>query len=217
VKPESELLHEIEEQTEREIERLREELDRFEADRKTRTKREIEELGKKIDEYTDARLHKMEQAATASIAAECHRIELETRRRFFERIIEAAVSRIHALIGSDGYDSILEDWVVEAAVGLAADEAVVTTSPHEQEICKRVLPEAEKRVRKLLGHTVSLYLSTATTHQGVILTAKSGRTAYNNQVRTRIMRRETEIRRIIYDELSRAVTGKEPDGAEGER
>jgi vacuolar-type H+-ATPase subunit E/Vma4 len=37
--------------------------------------------------------------------------------------------------------------------------------------------------------------------QGVVLTAADGRTAYNNQVKTRILRKEREIRMAIYNTL----------------
>jgi vacuolar-type H+-ATPase subunit E/Vma4 len=37
--------------------------------------------------------------------------------------------------------------------------------------------------------------------QGVVLLGREGRLAYNNQVATRLLRRQTEIRKLIYDTL----------------
>jgi vacuolar-type H+-ATPase subunit E/Vma4 len=37
--------------------------------------------------------------------------------------------------------------------------------------------------------------------QGVVLTALDGRTAFNNQVKTRLQRSQRQIRTLIYDAL----------------
>jgi len=37
--------------------------------------------------------------------------------------------------------------------------------------------------------------------QGVVLTAADGRTAFNNQVKTRILRHKREIQTLIYNAL----------------
>jgi vacuolar-type H+-ATPase subunit E/Vma4 len=37
--------------------------------------------------------------------------------------------------------------------------------------------------------------------QGVVLTAADGRTAFNNQVKTRMLRKQREIRMLIYNAL----------------
>lgn len=219
MRAEGELIRGIEEQTQREIEKIRGELARLETDRKSRADAEIESLKKKIDDHTSAQLRKAEKAAQALISTECHKIELEARERFFEQIVRTATNRIRELIESKGYDAILKGWIVEAAVGLAADEAQVSASAPELEMCRRVLPEAEKEVGRVVGHPVTLRLSEspAAADQGVILTALSGRTAYNNQVHTRMMRQETAVGRIIYDELSRAGTQGAPDGEQAEK
>lgn len=213
MKPESELIHGIEEQTQSEIDRIREELARLETDRKGRVERELESIKKKTDEYAASQIDKAKRAAAASVATECHKIELEAREQFFKQVLQSAEARLRDRIGDDEYPAILKDWIVEAAVGLAASEAEVSTTEPERELCRRVLDEAAEEASRLLGTTVRLELSETLlkSGQGVVLTARSGRTAYNNQVRTRMMRRETAVRKVIYDELSRAKAQRPPD------
>ena len=213
MKPESELIHGIEEQTQNEIERIREELARLEADRKGRVERELESIRKKTDEYAASQIEKAKRASAAAVATECHKIELEARERFFKQVLRSAESRLRERIGDEGYPAVLKNWIVEAAVGLAASEAQVSTTETERELCRRVLDEAAAEASRLLGTNVRLELSEIPLKngQGVVLTARSGRTAYNNQVRTRMMRRETAVRKVIYDELSRTRAQRPPD------
>jgi ATP-dependent protease HslVU (ClpYQ) peptidase subunit len=37
--------------------------------------------------------------------------------------------------------------------------------------------------------------------QGIVLTAADGRTAFNNQVRTRMLRNQRKIRTLIYNKI----------------
>ncbi len=218
MKPESELIHGIEEQTQGEIDKIREELARLETDRKGRVDRELESIRKKTDEYAASQIDKAKRAAAASVATECHKIELEARERFFKQVLRTAESRLRSQIADNGYSAVLKDWIVEAAVGLAANEAEVSTTEAEHDLCRQVLDEAAAEASRLLGTTVRLELSNTVLKggQGVVLTSRSGRTAYNNQVRTRMMRRETVIRKIIYEELSRAQAHKPPDNEQRE-
>lgn len=212
MKPESELIQGIQEQTQAELDRIQEEMAHLETEKAGRTDAEIEAIRRKVDEYTESQLRKAKKAAEAIVSTECHKIELEARERLFAQIVESSTARIKGMIEEKGYPEVLKGWIVEAAVGLASDEAVLSASSAEMEACRRVLPEAAKEVAAIVGHPVTLSLSkTSSPGQGVILTAGSGRTAYNNQVRTRMMRRETEIRQIIYEELSRALESKGPN------
>ena len=61
----------------------------------------------------------------------------------------------------------------------------------------------EKRIKKILGFGVVLKVSEEQPlhAQGVVLTAQDGRTAFNNQIHTRMLRKQREIRKHIYDNL----------------
>lgn len=206
MKPEGELIQGIEEETAEEIRRIKSELERTERERTAAAEREIAEVRREIEERSEAQRQRLARAAKARVSAEVHRLELEAQERFFAQITEGAEARIRSLMETPAYRELLSGWIIEAAVGLGVPEAVVQSSASERELCLELLPEAERRAGEILGHEVHLRASSTptTSGQGVILTASSGRTAYNNQVRTRIMRHRTEIRRIIYEELSRA-------------
>ena len=49
--------------------------------------------------------------------------------------------------------------------------------------------------------TIQLNEEHALLSQGVVLTANNGRVAYNNQVKTRLLRRQQDIQRLIHDRL----------------
>lgn len=205
MKPEDELIHGIEEQTEQTLRTIREEVERLERDRKAAADREIAAARRESDERVESQRRRIDKTAKAAVATERHKIALEARERFFGQVSESVREQMQRLIGDNGYRKVLKRWIVEAAIGLAEDRAVVGCSAAERELCREVLPEAAKEAGRLIGRKVELVLSDTDERggQGVVLTAASGRTAFNNQVRTRILRRETEIRRIIYDELSR--------------
>ena len=60
-----------------------------------------------------------------------------------------------------------------------------------------------ERISIKTGRQINLQLSKELPlkSQGVVLTAADGRTAFNNQIRTRMLRKEREIRMTIYDTL----------------
>ena len=66
-----------------------------------------------------------------------------------------------------------------------------------------LLSETARRVHERTGKQVTLTLSNAPSlkAQGIVLTSTDGRTAFNNQVKTRMQRRQRDIRMKIYDAL----------------
>ena len=213
MKQESELIHGIEEQTQAEIDTLTAQLEKIERDRSSVADREIEDARRDIERRAEAQRKRIDKAARAVLATERHKIELETSNRFFEQVLEESTRRLRELSGDERYGEILKAWIVEAAVGLAADEAVVTVSPEERKLCEKILKDAERETSRAIGHEVRLTLgpNDSRGNQGVVLTSVSGRTAFNNQVHTRMLRKETELRRIVYDELSRADEHSAPE------
>jgi vacuolar-type H+-ATPase subunit E/Vma4 len=99
---------------------------------------------------------------------------------------------------------VLLGWIVEAAIGLGLPEATVNASAPELPLLEEgLLAEAERRVRELTGREVRLGRAEGDplAGQGVVLLGRGGRLAYNNQVSTRLLRRQSEIRKMIYDGL----------------
>ena len=141
-----------------------------------------------------------EQAA----AVETRRMGLKVREQVSRRTVEDASRKLAGMVGQPGYRSVLQGWVVEAVLGLNVPEAeVLASGPEMAQIDDTLLREAEREVEALAGVPVRLRRSSAQplSGQGVVVTSLDGRTAFNNQVVTRMERYQSDIRKLIYKAL----------------
>ena len=126
------------------------------------------------------------------------------RNAVMQNIKDRVEKKLNSMTGDENYRSTLIGWLTEAAIGLDAESARVNASSEELKLIdNKMLSEVTERVRKQTGGQVELTLSDAQPlkHQGVVLTAADGRTAFNNQVRTRMLRNKREIQTLIYNTL----------------
>ncbi len=166
---------------------------------------------KKIESVLDeARTKAQEQAEAAKkkiISAaerEVKRRSMRLRDALMQDIMDRVEKKLASMTGDKSYRSVLAGWLVEAAVGLDAESACVNASSEELKLIDdKMLAEVGRRVRKQTGAKVELTLSDAEPlkRQGVVLTAADGRTAFSNQVRTRMQRNKREVQMLIYDTL----------------
>jgi len=166
---------------------------------------------KKIESIlNEARTRAKEQAEAAKkqiIALadrEVKRRSMHIQDMVMQDIMDRVEKRLGSMIGDENYRSVLIGWLTEAAVGLGADSAVINASSEEREmIDDRLLSEVKVLVRRRTGRDVQLTLSDdePLQSQGVILTAADGRTAFNNQVKTRMLRSKRQIQMMIHDTL----------------
>ena len=146
----------------------------------------------------------IKERMAGNIAVETQRISLRVKKELINNIISIVKTDIQSLIKSSDYRQILIAWIVEAAIGLNAEEAEVNASVKEIPFLdEKTLTSAETAVKNLTGQTVKLMLSDKDPLplQGIVLTAADGKTAFNNQVHTRFLRYKSQIQRIIYKEL----------------
>jgi vacuolar-type H+-ATPase subunit E/Vma4 len=150
------------------------------------------------------------QAQVQAIRNEAiRRADREARRRLMclkativQEIIDRAEKRLATMVHEPDYRSALVNWIVEAAIGLGTRSAEVNASEQERALIdERVLAAACEKVRAATGEPIALTLSAAAplSVQGIVLTAADGRTAFNNQVKTRIRRSSRTIHRLIHD------------------
>jgi vacuolar-type H+-ATPase subunit E/Vma4 len=180
-----------------------------EAEKKAQEKRQYAQ--KKIESLlNDARKEAQEQAGTVRkkiISAadfEIKRRSLRVRSTLMQDISNRAMQKLARMIDDGTYKSVLADWIAEAAIGLDAESAEINASQKERELVDpELLAEVAKRTSEHTGRQVALNLSEAEplNAQGVVLTASDGRTAFNNQVATRMLRRQREIQTLIYNAL----------------
>ncbi len=151
-----------------------------------------------------------EQAALtrSSILSSLQIEEKREKIRFQDAVIREIISRvcrkISSCIDAPSYRSVLVDWIIEAAIGLGALKATVNASARERGLIdKSMLEDIRSRLTLLHEEPVDISVSEEEPlkEQGIILTSADGRTAFNNQVVTRLRRIEEQIRNRIYDAL----------------
>lgn len=180
-----------------------------EAEKKAQEKRQYAQ--KKIESLLDdARKEAQGQAETvkkkilSGADFEIKRRSLRVRGALIEDIAERARQKLAGLIGQSTYKAVLADWIAEAAMGLDAESAEINASQAERELIdSELLCEVAKRISEHTGKQMALRVSDAEplNVQGVVLTSADGHTAFNNQVATRMLRRQREIQTLIYDAL----------------
>lgn len=166
---------------------------------------------KKIESLLDeARTKAQEQAEAAknkiisTAEREVKRRSMHIRNTVMQDILDRVEKKLGSMTGDENYRSTLIGWLTEAAIGLDTESAHVNASPEELKLIDgKMLSEVTERVRKQTGGQVELTISDAEPlqSQGVILTAADGRTAFNNQVKTRMLRNRREIQTLIYNTL----------------
>jgi len=181
----------------------------LEAENRATEKRKYSE--KKIESIlNEAREKAREQAETvknkiiSSVELELKRHSMHVRDAVMKDIKGRVIKKLESMTGDTNYRSVMIKWITEAAVGLDAEAAQVNASEKERTLIDdTLLSEAKDRIHTQTGREVELTLSDtpALKSQGIVLTAADGRTAFNNQVKTRMLRKQREIRMLIYNAL----------------
>ncbi len=181
--------------------------------------REAADQALQREQYTDKKIELMRQESRQKAAAQgdvirskaLSQAELEIKRRrlrasneIVQRIMSLVEQKLQRLIGTEAYREVLIRWITEAALGLGGDMLFLNASVEERRLMDETLLHlAQERIQQAQGRTITIRLADAPAlaSQGVILTTKDGRMAYNNQVRTRLLRQQRSIQRLIHDHL----------------
>ncbi len=156
---------------------------------------------KKLQQQT-ANIEKNHQATTN---LECRRMSLRLRDQIVDEIQQKIIHGIEELINGKDYETTLQNWIIEGILGLQVKEVIVNASAPEIEIIKKknILKKVQKKTIESFGLEVNIALSDdlPLLAQGVVLKSENGRMAFNNQLSTRLLRYQSNIRRMIYEEL----------------
>lgn len=199
-----ELIAGIAQDAEAEAQRILEEAAKAARERREATERQAAALLEEARSKAAEQAQNLKRQIGAGAKLEVKRIALRVREQATRLVIEQARSRLHQMTASPEYREVLIGWIVEAAIGLSLPEAMVNASvPELALIDEPLLAEVQARVLELTGRKVRLFKadSEPLVGQGVVLIGREGRLAFNNQVSTRLLRRQTEIRKIIYETL----------------
>jgi vacuolar-type H+-ATPase subunit E/Vma4 len=187
--------------------KLIEDAQRAASDRLESAKRQASRIFDEAEEKSAQQVAAIERDSATRLAAAKRRLNLEMKERTYRFIIDRCVDKLDGRIGNEDYRNIIEEWIVQAAAGLRVDSAVVNCSSAEREIVESILRDAERKTEAVVGRPVSLTLSEEPPlrRQGVVVTAADGKTAFNNQVSSRVFRLDSNIRKLVHDRLFQDV------------
>ncbi|MHC4434225.1 MAG: V-type ATP synthase subunit E [Planctomycetota bacterium] len=174
------------------------------AEKKKYSERKIESLLAETQTKAQEQAEAAKKKIVSAAEREVKRCFMGIRDIVMQEIMDRVEKKLGSITGDENYRHALIGWLTEAAIGLDARSARVNASVQELRLIdERMLSEVSRRVRKQTGKQVELILSDAEPlkSQGVVLTAADGRTAFNNQVRTRMLRKKREIQMLIYSTL----------------
>jgi vacuolar-type H+-ATPase subunit E/Vma4 len=156
----------------------------------------------------DARAKAREQAeaiekkAVRDAQREAKKKSMLRKAAVVQEVLDRVEQRLATMVERPEYRSILIDWIVEAGIGLGAQKAEVNASEKERALIDDgLLAEATDKIHAATGNPIALTLSDSAPlpAQGVFLTAADGRTAFNNQAKTRMLRSQRKIHALIHD------------------
>jgi vacuolar-type H+-ATPase subunit E/Vma4 len=174
------------------------------ANRRTSGKLHLDSIMKEAQESAKQRVMEIKRSNSSTIVMETRRLRLRVRDRIINQILQLVKEGLIKMIGSQEYTAVLQDWIVEAAIGLNLDRASVNASEIERDrIDGQTLKRAEKEFKALTGREIILEILSEPPlpGQGIVLTSPDKRIAFNNQVDTRLLRYQSEIRKMISREL----------------
>jgi vacuolar-type H+-ATPase subunit E/Vma4 len=178
-----------------------------EAEKRAAEKRKYSE--KKIEALlNDARSEAQRQADAVQrkmllgVDLELKRHSMSVRSALMQDIMNRVENKLASMTGDANYRSVLINWIAEAFIGLGAEAAQIDASEKERAfIDGQLLSEVKEKIHMQTNKQAQLILSDAgpLKSQGVVLTAANGRIAFNNQVKTRMLRNQREIQMLIYN------------------
>ena len=174
------------------------------AEKRKYTEQKIESLLNDAREEAREQAEAVKNKITSNVQLELKRRSMSIRSAVMREIMDKVEKKLDSMTGDTNYRPILIDWITEAAIGLDAKSARINAAEKELALInEKLISEVTEKIRGKTGNEITLQLSDAPPleSQGVVLTAADGRTTFNNQVRTRMLRKEREIRMAISNTL----------------
>lgn len=188
----------------KEAEKIIEEARKLDADKRKYSAKKCESIivdaEKKANEQADITKSKMISNATLEVKKK----HMSVRNMVIKDILVSVERKFNSMIIEPEYREVLVDWIAQAAIGLDSDSVTVNASEEELAlISDSLMSLVSKKIKTVSGKTKKCLLSKAKplNLQGVVLTSDDGKTAFNNQVKIRLLRKQRGIQTLIYDEL----------------
>jgi vacuolar-type H+-ATPase subunit E/Vma4 len=163
--------------------------------------KKIEQTIEHEQSVTTKRLEQIKRNEESTLRNIERRHTVSYTQRLRTTILELVGQKMERLIETKEYRSILIKWIGEATVGLNLDEAIVNYS-FKESVDESMLKEAEQLVKKNIGRDVKLTLGNNNlTSQGIEVTSLDKKIAYNNQVATRLLRSERQLKEFMEGQV----------------
>lgn len=228
--PEQKLLAGIHEEALQEAEAIVEQAQIAADKRRVAAAQQVERITREAEEQLREQIETIQRTRESNIAVAGRRISLRMRNDLIRTVTEMVQEEFSRMVSLPEYREVLRGWIVEAVLGLGgfpeggsavndsvaesskahASAAEVNASAAELPLINsELLREAESKVKEICGRSVTLNKSGGDplSAQGVVITSRDGRVAFNNQVRTRLLRSQTEINRLIHSLDSNSKSG----------
>ena len=215
----ADLIDGIAQDTAREAERILGEAEKAAEDRKRAAADQARAVIQQGESKAEEQAERIRAQSASSLRMERRRRQLKLQEQAVQEVLRRVRGRLTEMVGSPEYREVLLAWIVEAAIGLGASQATVNASAAERKLIdKRLLQDAQDKITELSGKKVILTSADEDPliPQGVVLKAADGRVEFNNQVATRLLRRQSEIRKTIQDVMAktpRSAKAKTPRSA----
>jgi len=174
------------------------------SQREQYTDKKIESMLNEARQKADKQGEMVRSKAISQAELEIKRRRLRARNEIICRIMSMVEQKLGLMISNDMYREVLIGWIVEAAMGLSVKTAMISASAEERAVIdESLVDEVQARIQQSRGQSMTIRLADepALASQGIILTTEDGRMAYNNQVKTRLLRQQRDIQRLIHDTL----------------
>jgi V/A-type H+-transporting ATPase subunit E len=198
------LLSGITEQAEAEVKKIAEDAERQAKEIVEGARKRAESIRQDAEENGRKQSEGILKKNAQAIGAEQRKLRLKAQEELFDKAMRRVKEKLQALTERSDYRSILKGWIAEGAIGLSEDALKVNASEQELElITDEVLREAEAEVKSVTGRSVKIERTDQPLlqKQGIFLTAREGRLAFNNLAEARLERYSTVIRRMIYQHM----------------
>lgn len=198
------LISDIETDARADVEEIIKQAQERAAEKRKYGDKQVESLLNEAREKAKEQAEAVQRKAVSAVELEVRRRSMRLQAAVMQDVMDRVEKKLHTMVRDADYRSVLTRWIVEAAVGLGAESADINASEAERALIDDpLLSEAAGRVHAATDRQVALTPATAEPleSQGVVLTAADGRTAFNNQVRTRLLRSRRRIQMLIHDAL----------------
>jgi vacuolar-type H+-ATPase subunit E/Vma4 len=197
------LIREIEENARQEAEKIISEAEKTAKQRIAAAEGRCERMKREAEERAEKKRRDIESHNTSAINIRLQRIRLKQTEEIIQKVFDTVEGEIDKRVGNTEYVRVLEEWAVEAVLGVGTENVVISTTSDERAyITKEFISRVEEQVRTISGKKVNIHVSDGEESEyGICARSENGRLEYRNQVKSRLSRNKMYYRKLINEKL----------------